>query len=329
MLPQYTQFHNYMMYKLPLIGARVHTSNTVYHILFLRPLVDGSRYAQNSFFKSCWAISFDRFEKNQHNVVLYAWVQTIRNCTVSSANPNNTEQEKSRNTEQIDSDDDLWYPLVNSITNYRTSAFCSWVNLLFLWSFSIAFCMFTRPGTYGIHVNPMWFQRWGATLLVGAASGECELEPALSWAVAPGGARGKKKALGKWIKRHTIRYTNYISLYLIIPILCVMFTIWMTWWHLYWENIKTRGCLNSFCRHGWFLLYLSPKKVVKIVGHTLSRWQNGSVTTSPGSCRKIRCCENCDVYRGWVGGRYKGDTKEIWYVNNNGKKGSRRLISTS
>jgi hypothetical protein len=65
------------------------------------------------------------------------------------------------------------------------------------------------------------------------------------------------------------------------------------------------------------------------VGHTLSRWQNGSVTTSPGSCRKIRCCENCDVYRGWVGGRYKGDTKEIWYVNNNGKKGSRRLISTS
>ena len=65
-----------------------------------------------------------QIRKNQHNVVLHAWVQIIRNCTVSSANPNNTEQQKSQlNTEQIDSDDDLWYPLVNSITNYGTSPF--------------------------------------------------------------------------------------------------------------------------------------------------------------------------------------------------------------
>ena len=40
-----------------------------------------------------------------------------------------------------------WYSLVNELTkNYGPNHHGSWENSLFLWPFSIVFCMFTRPG---------------------------------------------------------------------------------------------------------------------------------------------------------------------------------------
>ena len=44
-----------------------------------------------------------------------------------------------------------WYPLVNvyiTVENHHLL----WVNQLFLWQFSIAFCMFTRPGNPHIYI---------------------------------------------------------------------------------------------------------------------------------------------------------------------------------
>ena len=105
MLPQYTQFHNYMMYKLPLIGARVHTSNTVYHILFLRPLVDGSRYAQNSFSNHVGQLTFDRFEKI--NTMWSMWCCMQLHSFFGEPQQNGTKIKSQWNTKQIDSDDDL------------------------------------------------------------------------------------------------------------------------------------------------------------------------------------------------------------------------------
>ena len=65
-----------------------------------------------------------------------------------------------------------WYPLVNVyITNLKDPPFCSWVNPLFLWPFSIANCkrlpegIYSEPPTY-LEMPAMTFLRNAAVYVL-------------------------------------------------------------------------------------------------------------------------------------------------------------------
>ena len=186
------------------------------------------------------------------------------------------------------------------ITRYHKHDLKKSSDMAFAWHPAHSSTMVQRCGTRG------------ATLLVGAASGECELEPALSWAGC-----GWHRALGgmacywpkgKWIKRHTIRYTNYISLSPIF-VSCSPFE-WLDGTILLREH-QNKGMPKLFLQAWLISLIFVPQESRKNCGsHPNPRWQNGSVTGTwelqkNDAARTVTCKKGMGRWQ--IQRRYEGD----------------------